>query len=203
MTATNENVPESEETAEETVVEADPLEMLGAERDRIKDQLLRTAADFDNFRKRTRRDLEEAAARAREDLLRELLPIIDNLERAVAASKNATEVAAVADGVAMVLKQFDDVSGRVGIERVKAIGERFDPQVHDAVQQMESSEHDAGTIVAEVAPGYAIDGRLVRPAMVVVARPPAAAPEDAPEDAPEEEAEPAEEAAEAAEEEET
>ncbi len=158
----------------------DPMAALAAERDKLKDQLLRTAADFDNFRKRSKRDLEDAAARSREEILREILPVIDNLERAVSAAVNATDAKSVADGVSMVLKQFEDIGNRVGIERVKSVGERFDPQIHDAVQQMESAEHEAGTIIAEVLPGYSLRGRLVRPSMVVVARPPSQAKASAP-----------------------
>ena len=177
MTETNdvsESEPATDEVVgEEAVAEPDPLAEIMAERDKIKDQLLRTAADFDNFRKRTRRDLDDAASRSREDLLREILPIFDNLERAVVAAETAADAASVAEGVAMVLRQFDDVGSRIGIERAVSVGERFDPQIHDAVQQMESSEHEAGTIMAEILPGYSIRGRLVRPAMVVVARPPA------------------------------
>ncbi len=174
--------------------EGDPPDRLAeveAERDKIKDQLLRTAADFDNFRKRAKRDVEDAAARSREEILRELLPIIDNLERAVAAAENATDPKSVAEGVTMVLKQFEDVGNRIGIERVKSVGERFDPQIHDAVQQMESAEHESGTIVSEVLPGYSLRGRLVRPSMVVVARPPAgqSAPPPPPDEDTEEEEE--------------
>lgn len=182
MTDTNDLTDDENGAVEDEAAAADPPDPLAemtAERDKLKDQLLRTAADFDNFRKRSRRDLEDTAARARDELLRELLPVIDNLERAVVASENAKDVTSVADGVRMVLKQFEDVGSRVGIERMTAVGSRFDPQIHDAVQQIESAEHDAGTIVAEVVPGYSLGGRLVRPAMVVVARPPAALPDPA------------------------
>lgn len=141
---------------------------------RLKDQLLRTAADFDNFRKRSRRDAEEAERRGREEAVREVLPIVDNLERAVSASESAKDAAAVAEGVRMVLKQFDDVASRLGLERIAAVGQRFDPNIHDAVQQMETAEHPPGTIVAEVVPGYRLGDRLLRAALVVVARPPAA-----------------------------
>lgn len=148
---------------------------LAAERNRLKDQLLRTAADFENFRKRARRDVEEAERRGREDTLRELLVIIDNLERAVDAAEAASDASAVADGVRMVLKQFEDVAGRLGVERVGAVGERFDPTLHDAVQQEETDAQPPGTILKEIVPGYRMQGRLVRAAMVVVARPPAGA----------------------------
>ena len=144
------------------------------ERDRLKDQLLRTMADFDNFRKRARRDTEDALRRGKEDTLRDVLPIIDNLERAIEASRGATDVDAVLSGVEMVLKSFEDVAGRMGVERVKAVGERFDPNLHDAIQQIESAEHAAGTVVAEAMAGYRIGERLLRPAMVMVAKAPAA-----------------------------
>lgn len=164
--------PAGDATASTSQPPSDPLEAVRAERDRLKDQLLRTAADYDNFRKRTRRDLEEAERRGKEETLRELLPVFDNLERALAASETAKDVASVAEGVGMVLKQFEETAVRLGLERVKTVGERFDPNVHDAIQQMESRDVAPGTILAEVVPGYRLDTRLVRPAMVVVARAP-------------------------------
>ena len=159
-----------------------------AERDRLKDQLLRTAADFDNFRKRTRRDLEEAERRGKEESIREILPIIDNLERAVAAAEEAPSAQAVAEGVEMVLRQFEDASQRIGLSRVASVGERFDPSIHDAVQQLETSDHPVGAVVAEVVPGYKLGDRLLRPAMVVVAKPPAAMSSSPPPEADAEEA---------------
>ncbi|MEM9190107.1 MAG: nucleotide exchange factor GrpE [Myxococcota bacterium] len=163
----------AEGSKEEPVSAADAL---AAERDKLKDQLLRTAADFDNFRKRTKRDLEEANRRGRDDILREVLPVIDNLERAVQAADSATDAKAVADGVRMVLRQFEDTAKRLGLERIQSEGERFDPNLHDAVQQIETTDHPAGSIVAEVVPGYRLGDKLLRAAMVVVAKPPAAAP---------------------------
>jgi molecular chaperone GrpE len=151
---------------------ADPLEEARAEVARVRDQLLRTAADYDNFRKRTRRDLEDTMKRGREELLRELLPVFDNLERAVVHAGQASDAKAVADGVGMVLKQFADTLGKLGIKRVATVGNAFDPTVHEAIQQIETDEQPAGTIVAEVQPGYAMGDKLVRAAMVVVAKPP-------------------------------
>ncbi|MEM6957421.1 MAG: nucleotide exchange factor GrpE [Myxococcota bacterium] len=140
---------------------------------KLKDQLLRTAADFDNFRKRSRRDVEDAARRAREQTVLELLPLVDNLERAVDAADKATDVDAVLSGVRMVLRSFSDIGARMQLQRVAAVGEPFDPSVHDAVQQVETADHDPGTIVAEVTPGYRLGEKLLRAALVVVARPPA------------------------------
>jgi len=150
---------------------ADPVAEARAEVGRIRDQLLRTAADYDNFRKRTRREVEDAQKRGREELLRELLPVFDNLERAVVHAGQASDAKAVADGVGMVLKQFADTLGKVGIKRVATVGSPFDPTQHEAIQQLETDEHPAGTIVAEVQPGYAMGDRLVRAAMVVVSKP--------------------------------
>jgi molecular chaperone GrpE len=152
-------------------------ELLGTlreERDRLKDQLLRTAADFDNYRKRSRKELEDAERRGREETVREMLPVIDNLERAISAAGAATDVESVVDGLKMVLKLFEDQTQRIGISKVATVGERFDPAVHDAIQQVETDEHAPGTVMAEVVAGYRLGERLVRPAMVVVSRKPSA-----------------------------
>jgi len=152
--------------------EPTPLERAHAERDRMREQLLRIAADFDNFRKRSRKEIEEVRRRSIEDTLREVLPLVDNLERAAGAMTGATEVSAVTEGVHMVLRGFEDIASRLGLKRVPTVGNLFDPTCHDAMQQEETNEHAPGTIVAEVVPGYYLGERLLRPAMVVVAKPP-------------------------------
>ena len=136
----------------------------------MKDQWLRTAADFDNFRKRMRKELEDARRSGREDLLRALLPVFDNLERALQSAQRASDVKAVADGLTMVQRQFVEALGREGIQRVATVGHPFDPSVHEAIQQVETSDHAPGTVLAEVQPGYTQGERLVRAAMVVVAK---------------------------------
>jgi molecular chaperone GrpE len=152
-------------------MEVTPLDTALAEAARLKDQWMRVAADYDNFRKRTRRDLEDSRKTGREELLKDLLPVFDNLERAIQSAGRAKDVKAVADGLSMVLKQFVDVLGRLGISKVKTVGTAFDPSVHEAIQQVETADHPAGTVVAEVQPGYVHGDRLVRAAMVVVAKP--------------------------------
>jgi molecular chaperone GrpE len=147
------------------------LERTQDEAAKLKDMLVRTAADFDNFRKRTRRELDDARRGGREELLKELLPVFDNLERAIQSAQTATDVKAVSDGLAMILKQFEGTLGRVGIGRVPSVGTMFDPTIHEAIQQIETDEHPAGTVVAEVQPGYREGDRLLRAAMVVVAKP--------------------------------
>jgi molecular chaperone GrpE len=170
---TNGTGPAEGEKAADSGPPESEVDALKAERDRFREQLMRTAADFDNFRKRTKRDLDDAKARGRDDLIRELLPVFDNLDRAVQSSSSASDIKSVIDGVRMVLKMFEDTAERIGLARVKTIGERFDPTTHEALQQIDSAEHAPGTIVAEIAAGYRVGDRLVRPAMVVVARKPA------------------------------
>jgi molecular chaperone GrpE len=150
---------------------SDPLTAARAEAARLKDAWLRSAADFDNFRKRTRREIEDARRTGREDLLRALLPVFDNLERAIQSAKRAADVKAVADGLSLVQKQFAEALGREGIARVPTVGHPFDPGVHEAIQQVETTDHAPGTVIAEVQPGYMQGERLVRAALVVVAKP--------------------------------
>jgi molecular chaperone GrpE len=161
---------EAPATASDAAPEQDPLEAAKAEQAKLKDQLLRTLADFDNFRKRSRRELADAERRGRDDMLKEFLPVFDNLDRASAHAETATDVKALADGISLVMRQFADTLGKLGIERVPAVGKPFDPAVHEAVQQMETSDFEPGTIAAEVQAGYRNSEKLIRPALVVVAK---------------------------------
>lgn len=165
------DAPSSSQQAAQAMEDKDPLATTREEMSRLKDVLMRTAADFDNFRKRSRREIEDARKNGREELLKELLPVFDNLERAVASAQKASDIKSMADGVAMVLRQFQDTLTRTGITRVPTVGATFDPQIHDAIQQIETDEHPPGTVVAEVQPGYLQGERLLRAAMVVVSKP--------------------------------
>jgi molecular chaperone GrpE len=138
---------------------------------KVRDQLLRTAADFDNFRKRTRKDVEDAQRKGLERALLEVLPVGDNLERAVqAAQQSSGDLNSVVEGVGMVLRFFEDAMSRLGVEKVPSVGHGFDPGLHEAVQHVESDE-PAGTVVSELTPGYKLGGKLLRAALVGVARP--------------------------------
>ena len=150
---------------------ADPLAAAKAEAARFKDQWMRSAADFDNFRKRSRKELEDTRKAGKEDLLKDLLPVFDNLERAMTSADRATEAKPVAEGLRLVLRQFIDTLGRSGITKVSTVGNPFDPSMHEAIQQVETDEVAPGTVMAEVQPGYLQGERLVRAAMVVVAKP--------------------------------
>jgi molecular chaperone GrpE len=157
--------------AAEPGAEASPTELLEAEVARLKERLLRTAADFDNFRKRSRKDIADAERRVQEDLLRSLLPTFDNLERAVAHAGTAADLKALTDGLKLVMRQFQDTLGGLGIERVATQGKPFDPAEHEAVQHVASNEVPPGAVVQELQAGYRWQGRLMRPALVVVSKP--------------------------------
>jgi molecular chaperone GrpE len=158
--------------AAEAAPPEDPLAQAQAEAARLKDQLLRLAADFDNFKKRSRREMSDVSKLAREDVLRDLLPVFDNLERAAAHAAGATDVKALTDGIGMVMRQFLDTLGKLGVERVQALGQPFDPAVHEAVQHLETAEHPPGAVAMELQAGYRTSERVIRPAMVVVAKAP-------------------------------
>jgi molecular chaperone GrpE len=168
-----EAAPAAELTPEQKVADAQ------AEVARVRDQLLRTAADYDNFRKRTRRSEDDAERRGRERMLKDLLPVFDNLERAVQHAESSPEAQAMASGLRMVIKQFTDTLEKAGIKRVASVGLPFDPTRHEAIQHLESAAHPAGVVMAEVQPGYLMGESLVRAAMVVVSKGPPAGTEGA------------------------
>jgi len=140
--------------------------------DTTRDQLLRLKADFDNYRKRMTRQSEEARQFATTELVKELLPGLDNLERALAAARqDATSgTASIAEGVGMVLRQFKDALARVGVRELRAQGQKFDPAQHEAVEMVMVSANDDGKVMTEVQRGYMMYDRLLRPARVVVGK---------------------------------
>ncbi len=161
------------ETEGEPSAQVDPRVEAEQQIAALKDQLLRTAADYDNYRKRARREAEDALAQGRDAMLRELLPVFDNLDRATEHADKATDVPSLASGIAMVRRQFLDTLKRLDIERVPGVGAPFDPAVHEAIQQLETDQYPPGTVAGEVQGGYRLGERLIRPAMVVVAKAPA------------------------------
>lgn len=150
------------------VVAAEEVERLRREIASLKDHSLRTLADFDNFRKRSERDRRDFQRYALVDPMREFLPIMDNLERALAAGGSLEDLKA---GVGMIHKQMQDLLSRFHVQPVVAQGMRFDPAVHDAVMREESEEVKEPTVTGELQRGYVLHDRLLRPAMVKVAMP--------------------------------
>lgn len=136
------------------------------------DRYLRAVADLDNFRKRAARERTEAIQHANEALLRRLLPVLDNFEMALAAAGPNATVESLTAGVAMIHSQLRQTLVESGVEEVNAAGQVFDPNLHEAVSQLESADTPEGHVLHQVRKGYRLHGRLLRPASVVVARPP-------------------------------
>jgi molecular chaperone GrpE len=157
-----------EEAPVEQSGEVDVLAALTAERDEAIDRWKRTAADFDNFRKRATREREEFVTFANERLVKELLPILDDLERALVAATEHQE-AALEDGVRLVYQSLAGLLSRQGLEEIDAAG-KFDPHVHEALLS-QPSEAEEGSVIDVVQKGYKLGDRVVRPARVVVAAP--------------------------------
>jgi len=148
------------------------IERLESELDELRDIHLRKLAEFDNFRKRTERERVEIKRHAHEDLVRELLPVLDNFDRAL-EHRSESDVGAFHEGVEMIAKQLWDTLERQGVEVIDPMGEKFSPEYHEAVHQVEDESLEPGTVASVLAKGYICNGRLVRPAMVgVVSDPP-------------------------------
>ncbi len=134
-----------------------------------QDRLLRALAEVDNVKRRTQRERDEYVRYANESLVRELLPAIDNFDRALEAARATGEAAQVVEGVALIQRELLKVLERVGVTRYSALGERFDPKRHEATGRVMSGTHPPDTVVAEMAPGYLLNGRVLRAAQVLVA----------------------------------
>jgi molecular chaperone GrpE len=137
-----------------------------------RERWLRERADAENLKKRTARERADAVRFGTENLVRDLLPVVDNLERAVQAARGGGDGAPLVEGVSLVLKALHDVLSRHGVTRVEAEGTRFDPAHHEAVAHVESAEHEPNAVIQEHQPGYRLHDRLLRPAMVSVSKGP-------------------------------
>jgi molecular chaperone GrpE len=167
-----------------------PAEPAGEKDKELNDRLLRLAADFDNFRKRTQKEKTEFVRYANENLVRDLLPILDNFERALGHA-TADEKGAVLEGVKLIFSQLTSTLARYGVRSESAVGKPFDPLVQEAVNHLVSRDHPANTVMEEHQKAYFLHDRLIRPALVSVSKgpetgethPPGAATESEPESA--------------------
>lgn len=137
-----------------------------------QDKLLRALAETENVRRRAQRDREEYVKYAAESLLKDLVPVLDNLDRALAAARAEDNAAGVVEGVELIQRELLRVLERAGVTRYSAVGQRFDPTRHEAIARVVSPTQPADSVVAETAPGYLLHGRLLRPALVAVAAAP-------------------------------
>lgn len=156
-------------TADPAPAPGDPLEALQREKEALQDRLLRTAAEFDNYRKRMDRERADFVAFAAADILGELLPIVDNFERALQAPA-PPEAEAFRTGAELIHKQMLDLLRKRGVKPIETLGADFDPNLHQAVIYEDSPDHRDGEVIAELQKGYLLGERLLRPAMVKVAK---------------------------------
>jgi molecular chaperone GrpE len=188
-----------DESPEEETVELDPIKILEKDLQKTKDELaeekdkfVRLQAETDNFRKRLSREKEEFSQYANERLFKELIPIFDNFERALEDTSNDTK--SLKEGLEMILKQFSSFLEKEKVEQIKAIGEKFDPTVHEVLTSEESSEHEENTIISQFVKGYMINNRVLRPSQVVISKKPSPESEEVlikePEESPDKEESP-------------
>ena len=159
------DAPTGEEDSAPT--EADKIAALEAELKEKSDRILRLQADFENFRRRTAKEKEELAAVITQNMLSDLLPLLDNFERALTVEQ--TDVEAFQKGVEMIHTQLREVMQKHGLETIEAEGQPFDPNFHQAVMRVEDADAEDGTITQVLQKGYQARGRVIRPAMVQVA----------------------------------
>jgi len=146
------------------------IERLKMEVQENSDKALRATAELDNVRKRTSRDIENAHRYALDKFITELLPVIDSMELGIHASESVGDVESLREGMDLTLKKFFDCLDKFGVTAIDPDGEKFNPQRHEAVSMQEAEGAQANTIITVMQKGYELNGRLVRPAMVVVAK---------------------------------
>ena len=150
----------------------DKLQAKEKESEENYQRYLRQVAEVDNFKKRLNREKEEAIRHANENLIKDILPVIDNLERAIAHAQGGDNDKPLVEGVEMVLRGLLDVFSKYGVVQIPAVGVVFDPGKHEAMAQIESSEYEPNTIINEHHKGYIFRDRLVRPSLVTIAKAP-------------------------------
>lgn len=164
-----ESRPETEQSEAQSAT--GEVEQLTTDLANAKDQVLRTHAEMQNLRRRMERDVENAHKYALEKFVGELLPVVDNLERSIQAMADVDgDFKAVSDGIELTLKSFQDVLARFKVEAVDPGGEAFNPDLHQAMSMLEVPDAKPNTIIDVFQKGYTLNGRLIRPAMVVVAK---------------------------------
>lgn len=158
-----------EQPAQESAAE-DPIAKLQAEVTQLRDRALRDRAEFDNIRKRLQRDKEEAIGFANSRLLERLLPVLDNFELGLSAARQSAGDSAIVNGMSMVQKQLEDFLREQGLQPIDAVGEKFDPNLHEALGEESAPEVPEGHVVRQLRKGYKLKDRLLRAANVFVSK---------------------------------
>ena len=162
---------EPTESAHPAKAAAQAVELALAERDANHQKWMMALADLDNYRRRARKEAEEQRRFAVLPLAEDLLPALDNLQRAIQAAAGASEIGKLLEGVQMVARQFEEVLSKHQITPIEALGKPFDPNFHRALQQIPSPDHPPMTVLTEYERGYTMHDRVVRPSTVIVAAP--------------------------------
>lgn len=165
-----ESSPQTEPTQAETQNQDQLMTQLQGDLERFRDLALRSQADFENFRKRAAREKDDAVKYANASLLERLIPILDNFELGLSAARTSAEGSAILSGMEMVARQLNDFLSQHGVEPVSAEGQKFDPNLHEAVGHEPSADVAEGTIVRQLRRGFKLRERLLRPATVVVSK---------------------------------
>jgi molecular chaperone GrpE len=160
-------VDEPRELSEHTEVTDEQIQKLQAERDMLYDRLARLQAEFDNYRKRSLKEQQDFRDYALVDFAKQFLPVIDSFDRAVNAQSSEQDLR---KGVELIRRQLEDALGKIGVKAVPAKGEQFDPHMHEAIEMVETADAPDNQVIDELARGYKIKDRLLRPAMVRVAQ---------------------------------
>ncbi|MGC8828635.1 MAG: nucleotide exchange factor GrpE [Verrucomicrobiia bacterium] len=165
---------QEEKKTELTKEELESLVEKASKADEYYDKLLRVSADYDNYRKRMARERQDIVKFANESLITRLLPVLDNFEAAlnIANSNNNTSVESLKTGVMMIYNQLKNILAEVGLEEINAVNKPFDPLIHEAVSEQETTDVPPGHVVAQIRKGYKLNSRLIRPATVIVAKEP-------------------------------
>ena len=166
-TVVNDEAAESEEESEPTPSVEDEIEQLKSEYEAKIDQMLRTVAEYENAKKRAIRDKEEFQKYAVESVIKDLIPVVDSMNRAIKAAKESTDFDALHEGIQLIQKQIHNVLERKNVSIIDAIGKNFDPNLHEAIAQVES-DLPVNTIVEEFQVGYKLNDRVLRASMVSV-----------------------------------
>lgn len=164
------NLPENSQQNEEVSDSQDQLLDKTDEIEAVNDKYLRLAAEFENYKRRVQRDQSDTIRFANEKLLRDMLPTLDNLERAIQSGRNQDNVDGILEGIDLTYKHFLETLQKIGVTQVSSVGEIFDPAKHQAVGQVESSSVPENAIIEEYQKGYFLHDRILRPAMVTVAK---------------------------------
>mgnify|MGYP003586142014 CR=1 FL=1 len=164
--AAEEETPEAKDESPEVPDISPEMEKLQAEKQESEDRLKRLQADFENFRRRTRQEKEDLAAVVIQGMLTDMLPLLDNFQRAMAAE--AKDIESFKQGVEMIYKQFQEALAKNGLEAIDTTNAKFDPNFHQAVMRVKNPEKEDEMIAAELQKGYMAKGRVLRPSMVQV-----------------------------------